>query len=175
MPGSKIKYKFCVITLQKNKPSMRQKHIPALAIVVLSFVVAFSSLDAQAQCKAFVKSDCLPQLEPYIHDGSYQAVMMSEGEEAEVYKTIFAGQQYRLYICVDNILPDVEFVVSDIHRKILFDNRKNGNVKVWEFKPDASQQIKITIRIPKTKKQNSSEQEIAFGCVGMLFGLLDQQ
>jgi hypothetical protein len=153
---------------------MRQKHIPTLAIVAFLFVMAFSSLDARAQCKAFVKSTCLPQLAPYIHDGSYQAVMMSEGEEAEVYKTIFAGQQYRLFVCTDDALPSVEFVVSDIHRNILFDNRKNGNVKMWDFKPDASQQIKVTIRIPKSKKQGTSEQEIVFGCVGVLFGLLDQ-
>ncbi|MDR1171098.1 MAG: hypothetical protein LBL24_01450 [Bacteroidales bacterium] len=153
---------------------MRQKHISALALVAFLFVMAFSSPDARAQCKAFVKSSCLPQLVPYIHDGSYQAVMMSEGEEAEVYKTIFAGQQYRLFICTDTALPNVEFVVSDIHRNILFDNRKNGNVKMWDFKSDASQQIKVTIRIPKSKKQDAGEQEIVFGCVGVLFGLLDQ-
>ena len=153
---------------------MRKKHIPALAIVVFLLVTAFSSMDVQAQCKAFIKSDCLPQLQPYLHDGSYHAVMMSEGEEAEVYKTIFAGQQYRLYICADNVLPGVEFVVSDIHRNILFDNRKNGNIAMWNFKSDASQQIKVTIRIPKAKSQGKDEQEVAFGCVGVLFGLLDQ-
>ncbi len=153
---------------------MRQKHISALAIVLVLFAMAFSSLDARAQCKAFVKSTCLPQLAPYIHDGSYQAVMMSEGEEAEVYKTIFAGQQYRLYICIDGKLSNAEFVVSDIHRNILFDSRKNGNVRKWDFKPDASQQIKVTIRIPKPKKQTDKEEELAFGCVGVLFGLLEQ-
>ena len=151
---------------------MRQKHIPALAIVVILWVTAFSSPDAQAQCKSFVKSTCIAQLETYIHDGSYQAVIMSEGEEAEVYKTIFAGQRYRLLVCVDNSLPGVEFVVSDIRRNILFDNRKNGNVTIWDFKPDASQQIKVTIRIPKVPKQGS-EKEIVFGCAGVLFGLLE--
>ncbi len=153
---------------------MRQRLKSALAgALVLSATMLFT-LDTQAQCKAFVKTGCLPQLAPYIHDGSYQAVIMSEGEEAEVYKTIFAGQQYRLYLCIDSSLPNVEFVVSDIHRNILFDNRKNGNVKQWDFKPDASQQIKVTIRIPKSKKQGDSEQELVFGCVGVLFGLLDR-
>ena len=151
---------------------MRQKYISVLAIVAL-FVMAFSSLDARAQCKAFVKNS-LPQLTPYIHDGSYQAVMMSEGEEAEVYKTIFAGQQYRLFVCSADVLPNVEIVVSDIHRNILFDNRKNMNVKMWDFKSDASQQIKVTIRVTKPKEQSNSENELAFGCIGVLFGLLDQ-
>jgi hypothetical protein len=152
---------------------MRQKHLLPFALVAFLFLVAFSMSDARAQCKAFVKSACLPQLSPYIHDGSYQAVMMSEGEEAEVYKTIFAGQQYRLFVCIDNIFANVEFVVTDIRKTILFDNRKNGNAKTWDFKPDASQQIKITVRIPKSKKQGADEQELVFGCVGVLFGLLE--
>ena len=153
---------------------MRQKNISVFVIAAFSFLMLFSSTyDVHAQCKAFVKSSCVSQLQPYIHDGSYQAVMMSEGEEAEVYKTIFAGQQYRLLVCVDSSLPAVEFVVSDIRRNILFDNRKNNHVKQWEFKPDASQQIKVTIRIPKSQKQAGGDSEIAFGCVGMLFGLLE--
>jgi hypothetical protein len=143
---------------------MRQKYIPVLAIAALLFV----SQNVQAQCKSFVKTN-LVQLESYIHDGSYQAVMMSEGEEAEVYKTIFAGQRYRLLVCIENILPNVEIVVSDIRRNILFDSRKNENAKVWDFKSDVSQQIKVTIRIPKSQKSG----EVSFGCAGVLFGLLE--
>ncbi len=153
---------------------MRQKHTLALAILWVLGITALFSSEVQAQCKSFVKNNCQPNLMPYIHDGSYQAVIMSEGEEAELYKTIFAGQQYRLYVCVDDNLPNVEFVVTDIHRNILFDNRKNGNVKQWDFKSDASQQIKVTIRIPKAKKQGDSEQELIFGCVGIMFGILDK-
>jgi len=149
---------------------MRPIHISVSAIVAFLWVLAFSSPNIHAQCKSFVKSSCLPQLTPYIHDGSYQAVIMSEGEDAEIFKTVFAGQQYRLIICTENALPNVEFVVSDNRRTILFDNRKNGNVKIWDFKSDVSQQIKIAIRIPKGTNNN----EIIFGCVGVLFGLLEQ-
>ena len=153
---------------------MRPKQIPFLAIVAFSFLMAFSSHDALSQCKTFVKNECLPKLAPYIHDGNYQAAIISEGEEAEVYKTIFAGQQYRLLIGLEKPLPSVEFVVTDIRRTILFDSRKNNNATFWDFKADASQQIKITIRIPKSQKQGSGDQEITFGCVGILFGLKDQ-
>ena len=149
---------------------MRTKHIQALAVVTFFLVMAFSSQEALAQCKNFVKSSCIPQLAPFVHDGNYQAVTMSEGEEAEVYKTVFAGQQYRLIICTESALPDVEFVISDNRRTVLFDNRKNGNVKVWDFKFDASQQIKVTIRIPKSKKEGKSES----GCVGVLFGMKEK-
>ena len=144
---------------------MRQKYILVLAFAA----ILFAPPNVQAQCKAFVKSN-LVQLESYIHDGSYQAVMMSEGEEAEVYKTIFAGQRYRLLVCIESILPNVQIVVSDNRRNILFDSRKNENVKKWDFRSDASQQIKVTIRIPKSQKTGN---EVVFGCAGVLFGLLE--
>jgi len=153
---------------------MQSKHIPVLALAAFLLTMVFSSPNALAQCKSFVKSSCAPQLKPFIHDGNYQAVMMSEGEEAEVFKTIFAGQQYRLLICADQLLPDVEFVVTDIRRTVLFDNRKNDHTKFWDFKAEASQQIKITIRIPKTKKPVGAERELNFGCVGLLFGLMER-
>ena len=153
---------------------MRQKHVTALATAAFLLVMVLSSQNTLAQCKTFVKSNCLPQLTPYIHDGNYQAVIMSEGEEAEVYKTIFAGQAYRLIVCVDEIMPNVEFVVSDIRRNILFDNRKNSNAKVWDFKPEASQQIKVTIRIPKSQKQGAGDKDLIVGCVGVLFSLMEQ-
>jgi hypothetical protein len=154
---------------------MRQKHASIIIFISVLFALASFSDDIHAQCKTFVKNNCVPNLSPYIHDGSYQAVIMSEGEEAEIYKTVFAGQQYRLYICIEDNLPVVEFVVSDIHRNILFDNRDKGNIKYWDFKADASQQVKVTIRLPKSKAQNEGEQELNFGCVGILFGLLDKQ
>jgi len=128
---------------------MRPIHISVSAIVAFLWVMVFSSPDIHAQCKSFVKSNCLPQLTPFIHDGNYQAVIMSEGEDAEIFKTVFAGQQYRLIICTENALPNVEFVVTDNRRTILFDNRKSDNVKMWDFKSKVSQQIKVTIRIPK--------------------------
>ena len=153
---------------------MTQRHTSVLSFISLLFVMLLSSTEIHAQCKAFVKISCVPQLTPYIHDGGYQAVIMSEGEEAEIYKTIFAGQKYRLFVCIENTLPNVEFVVTDIRRNTLFDNRKNGGVKMWDFKPEASQQIKVTIRIPKSQKQGSGNQELIFGCVGILFGMLEQ-
>jgi len=149
---------------------MQQKYIYLIVSAFLLFI--FIPFNVNAQCRSFVKSNCVPQLHPYIHDGSFQAVMMNEGEEAEVYKTIFAGQKYRLYICADKSFSNVEFVVSDFRRNILFDNRKNNNVIFWDFKSDASQQIKVTIRIPKPKKQSDGA-EIIYGCVGILFGLLE--
>jgi hypothetical protein len=146
------------------------RHILAISLLSVFFTI-IASFDSMAQCKVFVKSACIPLLTPYIHDGSYQAALMSEGEEAEVYKTVFSGQQYRLYVCVDQIMPNVEFIVSDIHRNILFDSRKNGNTRQWDFRADASQQIKVTVRIPDKK---GSVEDRSVGCVGVFFGLKEK-
>ncbi|MDR0714317.1 MAG: hypothetical protein LBF89_08685 [Bacteroidales bacterium] len=137
--------------------------------IVIAVFLTVLSFDASAQCKVFVKGACIPVLNPYIHDGSYQAAIMSQGEEAEVYKTLFAGQQYRLYVCVEQMIPEVEFIVSDIHRNILFDSRKNGNIRQWDFRSDASQQIKVTVRIPEPKGSKTGNR--VEGCVGVFFGL----
>ena len=150
-----------------------QHKYKSLIVSVFLFFMFFSLQNVHSQCKAFVRQNCVPKLHPYIHDGSYQAVMMSEGEEAEVFKTIFAGQKYRLFVCADKFLPTIEFIVSDARQNILFDNSKNNNVKHWDFRPAASQQIKVTIRVPKSSKQ-SDDEEIISECVGILFGLLEQ-
>ncbi len=143
--------------------------------IILAFITCMlCHSEVRAQCKSFVKSDCQPKLSPYIHDGNYNAIIMNEGEEAEIYKTIFAGQRYRMMICIDGSLPDAEFVVSDINRNILFDNRKENKTPQWDFKANTSQQIKITIRIPKSGSASKTESELVFGCVGILFGLLDK-
>jgi hypothetical protein len=134
------------------------------------FSITFT-VNSAAQCKPFIKGSCIPVLSPYIHDGSYQAAIMSQGEEAEVYKTVFAGQQYRLYVCVEPVMPEVEFVVSDIHRNVLFDSRKNGDIRQWDFRSGASQQIKVTVRIPDVKEKSA---ERTVGCVGVFFGLRDK-
>jgi hypothetical protein len=151
---------------------MSQKQISTFLVSAIFLLLMSVSYTAQAQCRTFVRANCIPNLSPYIHDGSYQAVVIRAGEEAEVYKTIFEGQRYRLFVCVDEQLPGVEFVVTDIRRNVLFDNRRNGNVKVWDFRPTASQQIKVTIRIPRVHGSDGAT-EVISGCVGMLFGLLD--
>ncbi|MDR1672072.1 MAG: hypothetical protein LBS09_01205 [Bacteroidales bacterium] len=144
------------------------KYIPS--IFLLSVFLAAFSCEAAAQCKPFVKSSCIPVLSPYIHDGSYQAAIMGEGEEAEIYKTVFSGQLYRLYVCVAPTIPAVEFEVFDAYGKILlFDSRKNGNVRQWDFKSEASQQIKIKVKIPVGKGETPVE-----GCVGVFFGLKER-
>jgi hypothetical protein len=138
------------------------KTIPLLAL----FVFAFSgSLDAQ--CKAFAKKECLPQLSPYIHDGNYHAAVLVEGEEAELYKTFYSDMEYRLSIVGEDKLPAIEFMVLDVNKNVLYTNKDKDYASTWDFKLQASQQLKIIVKVSSFNKPGDAP---ASGCVAIMFG-----
>jgi hypothetical protein len=138
------------------------KTIPLLAL----FVFAFSgSLDAQ--CKAFAKKECLPQLSPYIHDGNYHAAVLVEGEEAELYKTFYSDMEYRLSIVGEDKLPAIEFMVLDVNKNVLYSNKDKDYASTWDFKLQASQQLKIIVKVSSFNKPGDAP---ASGCVAIMFG-----
>ena len=68
-------------------------------ILIVLTVLALIPIYSNAQCKSFAKKVCKLELAPYIHDGNFNAAILTEGEDAELYKTFYAGQNYRIYIC----------------------------------------------------------------------------
>ncbi len=138
-----------------------------ITILALTFV----SLAVSAQCKGFAKKICKLELIPYVHDGNYHAAILTEGEEAELYKTFYAGQEYKLAICGSDALPDIQFKVIDAYRNVLYDNTENNNTKTWEFKLESSQQLKIAVKVPKTSEDSDYP---ASGCVAIMFGFKEK-
>jgi hypothetical protein len=139
-------------------------------LIALVFVIVLSSVNASAQCKGFAKKICKLELLPYIHDGNYHAAILTEGEEAELYKTFYSGQSYRLAVCGSDALPDIEFKVIDAYKNVLYDNTKHNNSRIWDFNVEASQQLKITVRVPTS---NTQAEYPASGCVAIMFGFKD--
>jgi len=139
---------------------------------ILFFVLAFISFNAQSQCKSFAKKICKLELHPYIHDGNYNAAILTEGEDAELYKTFYADQQYRIAVCGSEALPRINWQVLDLNRNVLFDNSKNDNTTTWDFNLEASQQLIIFVKVESSS--TSSELEILSGCVSIMFGILDE-
>jgi hypothetical protein len=62
-------------------------------IPVLVLLLSVTTINVDAQCKAFAKKVCLPELAPYVHDGNYHAAILVEGEEAELYKTFYSDME----------------------------------------------------------------------------------
>lgn len=140
-----------------------------LPVFIIAILVSSLSFSASAQCKGFAKKVCKLSLVPYIHDGNYDAAILTEGEEAELYKTCYAGQQYRIVVCGSESVPQVEFKVIDANRNVLFDNTKHKMVPSWDFKLEASQQLKIVVKVPVSAKKKA-DSEIISGCVAIMFG-----
>lgn len=138
-----------------------------LVIIILT-LIAFLPFTGKSQCKSFAKKVCKLELTPYIHDGNFNAAILTEGEDAELYKTFYAGQNYRIYICGSEALPDIEFQVLDVNRNVLYDNRKSNYSKLWDFKLEASQQLIISLRV---KSGEGESEELVSGCVAILFGI----
>ena len=91
---------------------------------VLALLIFISAQNVNAQCKAFAKKECIPELGSYIHDGNYHAAVLVEGEEAELYKTFYSDMEYRVAIVGEEKLPPVEFQVVDANKNVLYSNKR---------------------------------------------------
>ncbi len=143
---------------------MRQLIQIFLVTVLLSLFVPG---EAAAQCKGFAKSLCKKELGAYLHDGNYHAAVLVEGEEAELYKTFYSDLEYRLVICAADGMPPVEFTVYDATGKALYSNKEQGLTKMWDFKLESSQQLKVVVKVSTF---GTKEQLPVSGCVAIMFG-----
>jgi hypothetical protein len=141
------------------------KHYLRFLFPVLISVIV--SINVSAQCKGFAKKICKLELIPYIHDGNYHAAILNEGDEAELYKTFYSGQDYRIAVCGSDALKDIEFQVIDSYKNVLYDNRDNNKSRIWDFRLESSQQLKIAVKVPRGEEESEYP---ASGCVAIMFG-----
>jgi len=130
-------------------------------------LLVVTTFNVDAQCKAFAKKVCIPELGGYTHDGNYHAAILVEGEEAELYKTFYSDMEYRVAVCGDEKLPGVEFKVMDANKNVLYSNKDNNYAKTWDFKLQSSQQLKLIVKVNST---TSTTETPASGCVAIMFG-----
>lgn len=136
--------------------------VPVITLLILGI-----SFNAGAQCKAFAKKVCLPELGSYTHDGNYHAAILVEGEEAELYKTFYSDMDYRVAICGEDKIPNVEFRVLDANKNVLYSNKDHDYAKTWDFKLQSSQQLKLVVKVASFNKPGETP---ASGCVAIMFG-----
>ena len=141
------------------------KKVFQFSIVVA--ILAFVPLMLNAQCKGFAKKICKVELEPFIHDGNYHAAILTAGEEAELYKTFYSDTDYRIAICGSDALPEIEFRVIDSDRNVLYTNKSNNYSRIWDFRLESSQQLKLFIKVPVPE---GISEDISNGCVAIMFG-----
>ncbi len=141
-------------------------------IPVLLFWVLLTLIPANinGQCKIFAKRVCKVELGSFMHDGNYHAAILEEGEEAELYKTFYAGQDYRLAICGDDNLYKIEFTVMDTERNELYNNSDNDFNATWDFSPVNSEQLLISVKVLPSENNGADNS----GCVAIMFGFTEK-
>lgn len=122
---------------------------------------------AQAQCRSFAKNKCVPQLPPYKFNETFNGAQLAPGEEAEVNLTFLAGQEYRVVVCVHQILGEVNWKLVDANNKIVFESLADEPKTHFDLKAAATAQMKLVVWVPPVKGRSDM---VPTGCVAILMG-----
>jgi len=144
-------------------------------ILFISLVVGIMALPAalNAQCKQFAKNTCKPGLNPYQHDGNYDAAaLLVEGEEADMYRVLHSDVNYRVGVCASGNLPPIQFQIQDVrdNYKVLYDNSEHDFAWNWDVKLESSRQLRIVVTVPVSDESATVPEE---GCVCVMIGSTD--
>ncbi|MBK3518995.1 hypothetical protein [Carboxylicivirga marina] len=120
------------------------------------------------QCINFAKKVGKQQLGDYIHDGNYNATILEEGESAELFKTFFSEQKYRVAISKVEALPDIHMRLLDKEGNVLFDNVEHDYQLTWDFKVESTQMLIVELNV---LEREGDSLELINGCVSVMFGL----
>lgn len=140
------------------------RFIAALAIVACSF-------EAAAQCRSFARNSCIPQLAPYQFNETFSAAQLAPGEEAEVNLTFYSGQDYRVMVCTDKVLDNVNWKLVDGSNKIIFESFADDPKTTFDLRVENTQQLKVHVWVPE---KNNSSGMVPVGCVVILVGFKAQ-
>lgn len=135
--------------------------------VILGLVTALPLGANAQQCKDYVKKKCLPNIQPFTQNGQMNMATLSAGQNSEMNLTFYAGQDYRILVCAEEILGDVTFRVTDMAHTVVFDSRENNNPDFWDFKVKNTEQLTVHVDVPKSQ---SSASVPPSGCVSVMVG-----
>jgi hypothetical protein len=163
--------KLYLIMIELMKMLSGHKNIEAMQFlfpIKLLFLILFlqGGIQINSQCISFARNIAKPQLAPYVHDGNYNAAYMEEGETAELYKTFFKGEEYKLVVSGIESLPKLHFRVLDDKRNVVFDNANFDFAQEWVFSSESTGTMIVHVRVPDSDSVN-----ITAGCVAILFGV----
>lgn len=137
------------------------------AFIIFILVIMLGLTVGYSQCKGFTKKECVPQIKPFTYNGQLNMAVLNPGDVAELVVTFYKGQDYRLFVCSQEILGKVEFKLLDSERNELFYNKDHDYVNYWDFHSNATQQLIIQVIVPQIEDELAI---VASGCVSILIG-----
>jgi hypothetical protein len=115
----------------------------------------------------------MKQLTPFVHEGIFHTVELSEGESTELFRTLYANQNYRIAVCSEAQLPKIRFTVMDSDRNVLFTNINTNYTTTWDFTLNTNQQLIIAVEVETI--DDTVSDEIPHGCVAVIIGVRKQE
>jgi hypothetical protein len=74
---------------------------------------------------------------------------------------------YRVAICGEDKLPNIEFRIMDSNKNVLYSNKDADYSRTWDFKLESSQQLKLVVKVTSFNQAGDTP---ASGCVSIMFG-----
>jgi hypothetical protein len=142
---------------------MKKKYLYALGIAAFLAVPSYTS----AQCNAFVKKKCMSKIVPFTSNGQVNTNTLAQGQSVSLNLSFYAGQDYRIIVCSEEILGDVTFKVIDKSKKVVFDSAQNDFPDFWDFKAKSTQPLTVEITAPPSQSTSSV---IPTGCLSVIVG-----
>ena len=139
-------------------------------LYILTLIVALAApIISSAQCKGFVKKQCLPVLENYTPSDKYNSLRMVQGEEADMYLVFVENHDYRVVICTQEIIGDVDYQVLTDNGQVIFSSAKSEGKNYFDFSATSTMKLQVVIKVPDNESAGGMMHE---GCVTVMIGSL---
>jgi hypothetical protein len=143
---------------------MKKKHLYSFSILA---ILAASPFFASAQCNVFVKKKCMSKIVPFTSNGQVNTNTLAQGQTVSLNLSFYAGQDYRIIVCSEEILGEVTFKVIDKSKKVVFDSAQNDFPDFWDFKAKSTQPLTVEITAPPSQSTSSV---VPSGCLSVIIG-----
>lgn len=137
----------------------------ALSTLVVSATLISSEVNAQ--CKGFTKRNCMQELSPYLSNGQFNGAYMIPGESADVKINFNQGLSYRLIICADPFLENLNYTLKDDKGVIYLNDTLKETTGFTDLEVTQSKPMTLSISVPE--KENTTG-IVRNGCVSVLIG-----
>lgn len=137
-------------------------------LYILSLLVTLGlPIVGNAQCKLFVKKQCIPAMENYTPSDKYNSLKMVQGEEADIYLVFTANHDYRVLICSQDILGDIEYEIQTDRGQVIFSSAEAEGRSSFDFSTTSTQKLHVVIKVPEGESSTGLMHE---GCVTVMIG-----
>ncbi len=143
---------------------MKKKYAFTLGIALLLFAI---STTTKAQCNAFVKKKCMYKVVPFTSNGQVNTNTLEAGKTISLNLSFYAGKDYRIIVCSEEILGDVTFKVIDKSKRVVFSSAENNHPDFWDFKAKSTQPLTVEVTSPPSQSTSSV---IPSGCLSIIVG-----